>query len=85
MDTQNTSQANSLDLNKLKKLLNRRQAVFSNTYNVDPSKVSRVLNGKVYDPNLIEKLVDFAEEEAKRQEGERRIVEKLAKRISKID
>lgn len=85
MKDNNSTHLPSKDLEKLKKLLNRRQAVFSNAYNVDPSKVSRVLNGKVYDAELIDKIIDFAEEEVKRLERQRITVEKLAKRIDKID
>lgn len=65
-------------LSKLRNDLRGQQSAFAREYGADPSKVSRVLSGKLYDPTMIEAMIVFRD---RNMELERNTIASLAERI----
>lgn len=57
-------------LEKLRNDLKGFQSDFARNYGTDPSKVSRVLNGKLYDAQMIDALINFRNEVTQKQKEE---------------
>lgn len=61
----------------LKLMMRGKQGIFAKQYGIDASRVSRVLNARIFDLDLIGALVDFTE--AEKQKEQQRISDLAAK------